>query len=245
MFEYLYVIISPLFLCVPIGYVVASYITFRMTRERVVSAHWIALFAFGASATSVAFSCVALLSLELLAGYFSSLGLTTEMSRSISFLFVPWIQLCLVLSTGLLMSHTWRSRILLRNKLGVKDLEDLCGLVLQLNRAAKWADEFKEIFSDVPRLLSAFEQANFATVVGLGWGMADRGLASLVSSKHCIRPRALEIGISPKQFEECYSARTRMAHKGERPTLGDALNLLLLLKRILERLCEKKPPDTA
>jgi hypothetical protein len=238
MFELLYLTVSPALICIPLGYVFASYICFRMTREKVVSTPWITMFAFWVAASSVAFSCVAIRDPEMLAKFFSSSGVTVTVSRSISYLFIPWIQFCLVSSSGLLASHTWRSRLLLRNGLGSKELQDRFELALQRNSSAPWTHEFSEIFSDIPSLLSSFEQGNFPTVVGLGWGMVDRGLALLYPKKR-IRQRVLEIGITKDEFESCYDARTKMAHKGQHPAAKDALSLLLLVKHILEQLCER------
>jgi hypothetical protein len=70
--------------------------------------------------------------------------------------------------------------------------------------------------------------------------MIDRGLATIVNSNKKMRDRALEIGVSEKEYNSCYPPRTAMVHKGKAPALKDALNLLLLVKHILERVSETK-----
>jgi hypothetical protein len=111
----------------------------------------------------------------------------------------------------------------------------LWALALERISTMQSAVEFREVFSDVPYLLSLFEDGNFTTIVGLGWGMVDRGLATIMNSKLKMRGRALKIGISEEEYDTCYTPRTDMVHKGKPPTFRDALSLLLLVKHILER----------
>jgi hypothetical protein len=70
--------------------------------------------------------------------------------------------------------------------------------------------------------------------------MIDRGLATIVNSKKKMRDRALEIGISEGEYDTCYAPRTATVHKGRAPSLKDALNLLLLVKHMLEHVSETK-----
>ena len=223
----------------PFVYLTLTILAHYHVRTRMTSVFWIVLFAFWVSVSSTYFSCVALHDPELLSRIFGDIGITVEVSGSISYLFFPWLQLALILSSALLLGHTWRSRLLLRNGLSSKDLQDRYELVLERSSTMPWASEFSEVFSDVPGLLSLFEQGNFVALVGLGWGMVDRGLALVSLEKH-IKPRALDIGIPEKEFDSSYDARNKMAHEGKMPTHVDALNLLLLVKHILERLGEKK-----
>jgi hypothetical protein len=235
--EYLFLSVSPWFFFLPPAYLGATIFVYLQVRERTVSRHWIVLFAFFASWSSSFFSCVALSDLELLARVFKDFGINTQTSRSISLLFFPWTQCGLVLSSALMIAHTWRSRLLLRSGLDIRDLQDTFDPAMEKNSSKPWASELIEVFSELPQLLDLFEQGNFPTVVALGWGMVDRGL-SLVSPDKKMKGRALDLGLSEQEFDACYGTRNKMVHEGRRPTHRDALSLLLLVKHLLVLLCD-------
>ena len=233
--ESVFVSVASYLLIMPLLYVIATVVAYYGIREKIVAGPWLSLFAFCTSWSSVPFSVIGLRDPGLLSRFFGEVGVTVAVSRSISYLFVPWTQMCLVLSSAILVSQAWRSRLLLRNGLGVKDLQDRYELALERISTMQSAVEFREVFSDVPYLLSLFEDGNFTTIVGLGWGMVDRGLATIMNSKLKMRGRALKMGISEEEYDTCYTPRTDMVHKGKPPTFRDALSLLLLVKHILER----------
>jgi len=233
--ELLFVSVSSLHILIAFGYLVATLLLYYPARQRIISEPWTVLVGFIVSSSSLPFSILAYRNPGLLADAFSSFGMTVQVSKDFSADYIIGLQFALVLFSALALSHAWRSRLLLQNGLNVKDLQDKFEMVLEKHSVQPWIQDFSEVFSDIPRLLSLFQEGNFHTVVGLGWGMVDRGLA-VVSSKRTISERANDVGISKDEFDLCRAARNAMAHKGQEPSYQDALRLLSLVRHILELL---------
>jgi len=242
--ELLFVSVSPLHILIAFGYLVATFALYYPVRQRIVSEPWMVLLAFIVSASSLPFSLLAYRNPALLAESFSSFGVSVQVSKDFSADFVIGLQFALVLFSALSLSHAWKSNLLSRNGLGVKDLQDRFELVLKVHASQSWITDFSEVFSDIPRLLSLFQEGNFHTAVALGWGMVDRALA-VVSSKRTISERARDIGIAKDEFDPCRAARNAMAHRGQEPGYQDALRLLLLVRHMLELLSGERKSSSA
>jgi hypothetical protein len=184
--ELLFISISLLHALIAIGYVVATLVVYYLLRRRIVSESWTVLLGFTVSALSMPFSLVAYKNPELLADTFSYFGISVQVSQDLSEDLIIGLQFALVLYSSLSLSHAWRSHLLTRNGLGVKELEDRFQLALERSSSQPWIADFSEGFSDIPRLLSLFQEGSFPTVLSLGWSMIERGL-SLVSQKPTVR----------------------------------------------------------
>lgn len=234
--EVLFTAVSIYLLALPIGYLVASYLLYRQVRARVIVGPYTTTLMFFVSWSSVIFSIIALRNPQLLQEALAVFSI--QSSKSISFLFFPWLQFALVASTALLLTQSWRSYVLVDWGLDDGKLHDLYEEILKKKSDESWIEKFSSVFlREIPNLLSLFEQGNFTTVVSLGWGNVDRGLASVSSRRH-IRDRALDIGISESEFDTSYGARTDTVHKGISSSYLDALNVLALMKHIVEHLIE-------
>jgi hypothetical protein len=124
--------------------------------------------------------------------------------------------------------------------LSINAFKDRFNICVETNSKEPWVNALAEVFSDTPHLLLLFERGDYATVVGLGWGMLDRGLGLVRPESKTIRQRAMKLGIPSKEFELCYDARNQMTHAGVEPKYRDALNALLLLKQTLELLAREE-----
>jgi hypothetical protein len=214
-------------------YVLAVIVAFRLTREKFHMTLLATAFLFFSCVLVAPFSAAALQQPDFLT---SILGLSTPNSRSATELLFLYDQAALILSTAMLVTHTWRLGLLRKNQLDGRAIRELVSKIIQKWYDSEHIETIQDINQDVPLVVQSFSEGNSALTISLGWSAILRGLDVLIRKKENPYKKAEEAGINPELFKAGKKVRNDFAHGRYSPTLNDSLNTLRVLREVLEKL---------
>jgi hypothetical protein len=224
-FQYSHISIQTLFL-IPL-YLFAVWLVSQKIRESYTLTLWTSLFVFYTCLLSIPFATASLSRPEFLSQTFS-IDVTT--SRRLTILLTIYIQAAFVLSSAMLMSHSWRLGLLRRNKVDGKSLSSLIEEVIRSKHGDMELETIEAICLDIPRLVSLFPQGNHSSVVALGWSIIGRGLDFLGDRQ------AKANVVQSTYFKSCKEARNKSLHAQYKPTFRDSLDTLRVIRDLLQSL---------
>jgi len=169
--------------------------------------------------------------------YLVQFGVPLYPSRSFAFLFFFASETGLCIATTYFAAYSWRTRMLMKNGMDVKSLEDLQGLAMSKvkQNATVDSEAVDQAASDIPRAHGQFRDGNFDVVVSLGWTVLERMVKFVDTDEKPVSPieAAKRVGFWQQSLTDVYRIRNRLAHRGSRATHTDALEVMREIRRFL------------
>jgi len=152
--------------------------------------------------------------------YLVQFGVPLYPSRSFAFLFFFASETGLCIATTYFAAYSWRTRMLMKNGMDVKSLEDLQGLAMSKvkQNATVDSEAVDQAASDIPRAHGQFRDGNF--------DVTDEKPVSPIEA-------AKRVGFWQQSLTDVYRIRNRLAHRGSRATHTDALEVMREIRRFL------------
>jgi len=144
------------------------------------------------------------------------------------------------MSTVYFAASSWRTRLLMSNRLSIKDLEDIQGMATAELNKVPGVDmtTVDSALSDLPATHKMFREGNFAVTLALGWAVIERILLQLQRGEKPM-DAARQLGFWQQSLSDVYNARNKQAHRGYKVSYTEALDTLKEIKRLLEFLANR------
>ncbi len=215
-------------------YLSVSLALFFKYRKKIATFRWVFLFhlAIALVAPIVTFTWIYP---ELLSqtGMFDVYG-----SREYSYLIFLYLQSGLFISTLFSAIYSWRTGVLIKMKLGVKELIKVQRDFLVSVKDEDLRNDLREIVLDVATLRETILNGQFATTCGWGWSIIDRLLGKLDSGEN-LKEKAENMNLLTERFRKSYKIRNRTVHGGHKPTFDEAVSVLELIRETLTKLTSR------
>jgi len=153
-------------------------------------------------------------------------------SRKFSLLLFLYLQGALIASSALLLSHSWRTGDLYKNRVNANALRILHTDVV-MKPFEKKSEMLLDRLSGIPDLPQLLIQGEFGLVINLSWSIIER-ILDLFSKRENPTEQAKSIGFYSENFKACRDCRNIMAHEGYKPKYEEALTSLILIRSLLE-----------
>lgn len=230
-------VVSPALAFVTIlAYLAVGLLAYLRARGKWASPYFVTVVFYSVSTTAAPFGGV----LAVHPNYLVQFGVSLYLARSAAYLFFMASFTGLTMSTVYLAASSWRTRLLMNNRLSIMDLEDIQGMATaQLSRVPGVdMTTLDSALSDIPATHEMFREGNFAVTLALGWAVIERILLQLQSGEKPMEA-ARKLGFWQQSLSDVYIARNKQAHRGYKASSMEALDTLKEIKRLLEFLANR------